>query len=128
MVQQRVFDSSGPNAFLFNATDTARDFLLDEGTDVKYGARPLKRAIERLLVHPMSNLIATEQINGGDIIRIDFDPEDKALTFVKESEGMSPFVMQQMTTSSMSALAGAVGNAIPEETLRGVNAKSRGNK
>ena len=128
MVQQRIFDSSGPTAFLFNVTEAGKDFLLDEGTDVKYGARPLKRAIERLLVHPMSNLIATEQINGGDVIRVDIDPSERCLTFVKESEGMSPFIMQQMTTASLGALSGAVGNSIPEELPRGMNARSRGNK
>ena len=40
---------------------------------MKYGARHLKRAIERNLVHPLSNLIATEQVRGGDLIRVDFD-------------------------------------------------------
>jgi len=128
MVQQRIFDSSGPSAFLFNATDSAKDFLLDEGTDVKYGARPLKRSIERLLVHPMSNLIATEQIAGGDVIKVDFDPDVRSLVFVKESEGMSPFIMQQMTTAALSNLAGAVGTTIPEDLPRGMNARSRGNK
>lgn len=128
MVQQRVFDSSGPSAFLFNVTDAAKDYLLDEGTDVKYGARPLKRSIERLLVHPMSNLIATEQICGGDVIRIDFDEEPRSLTFTKEAEGMSPYILQQMTTASLSALAGAVANSIPEELPRGISARSRGNK
>jgi len=128
MVQQRVFESSGPGSFLFNVTDAGKDFLLDEGTDVKYGARPLKRAIERLLVHPLSNLIATEQVNGGDIIRVDYDPADNILSFVKETEGMSTLVMQQMNTLALSALAGAVGAGIPEESLRGIGARSRGNK
>ena len=45
-----------------------------EGTDLKYGARHLKRAIERLLVQPISNLIATDQVRGGDCLSIDFDP------------------------------------------------------
>ena len=128
MVQNRIYESSGPSSFLFNMTDAAKDFLLDEGTDVKYGARPLKRAIERLIVHPMSNLIATEQINGGDIIRIEYDSVDRALNFVKESEGMSSLVMQQLSTTALSALAGAVGTAMPEESIRGINARSRGNK
>ena len=48
--------------FVMNVSDSAREFLLMEGTDVRYGARPLKRAIERLLVQPMSNLIVTGQI------------------------------------------------------------------
>ena len=43
--------------------------------DLKYGARHLKRAIERLLVQPMSNLIATDQVRGGDCILVDFNAD-----------------------------------------------------
>ncbi len=73
MVQQRVFSSGAGAPFVFSLTDDAKDFLLREGTDLKYGARHLKRAIERNLVHPLSNLIATEQVRGGDLIRVDYD-------------------------------------------------------
>jgi ATP-dependent Clp protease ATP-binding subunit ClpA len=125
MVQQRIFDSSGVNAFVFTATDTAKDYLLREGTDVKYGARPLKRAIEKLLVHPMSNLIATEQVRGGDMLKVHYDEAENALVFLKEAEGMPAHYMQQMTTASLSALAGAVGAALPEENSRGA-ARGRG--
>ena len=125
MVQQRIFDSSGVNAFVFTATDAAKDYLLREGTDVKYGARPLKRAIEKLLVHPMSNLIATEQVRGGDMLKVHFDDGDNGLVFLKEAEGMPAHYMQQMTTASLSALAGAVGAALPEENSRGA-ARGRG--
>jgi ATP-dependent Clp protease ATP-binding subunit ClpA len=60
-VQQRVFNSANGAPFVFSLTDEAREFLLREGTDVKYGARHLKRAIDRNLVHPLSNLIATSR-------------------------------------------------------------------
>src|ERR1700687_282386 len=59
-VQQRVQTASAGKAFLINVTSGARKFLLTEGIDLMYGARPLKRAIERLLVQPLSNLMATE--------------------------------------------------------------------
>ncbi len=123
MVQQRVFESAGANAFVFTATDNAKDFLLREGTDVKYGARPLKRAIERLLVHPMSNLIATDQVRGGDMLRIDFDSTENRLIFLKEAEGMPSQFLQQITTSNFGVLTGSVGVGIPEETGRTVSAR-----
>jgi ATP-dependent Clp protease ATP-binding subunit ClpA len=123
MVQQRVFESAGANAFVFTATDNAKDFLLREGTDVKYGARPLKRAIERLLVHPMSNLIATDQVRGGDMLRIDFDSTASCLVFLKEAEGMPSQFLQHITTASMNALAGAAGASVPEETGRTASAR-----
>ena len=88
-LQQRIFNSGSTTPFVFNVTADARAFLLRQGTDMKYGARHLKRAIERSLVHPLSNLIASDQVHGGDLIRIDFDPEVEELVFVKEAEQMA---------------------------------------
>lgn len=89
MVQERIFSAADPDRhFVFSLTPQAKDYLLAEGTDMKYGARHLKRAIERLLVQPLSNLIATEQVRGGDLIRVDYDPEPGCLTFVKEAVGL----------------------------------------
>jgi ATP-dependent Clp protease ATP-binding subunit ClpB len=85
-VQQRVLETAR-GQFLFRVTSAARDFLLLEGTDQRYGARHLKRAIERHIVYPLANLLATEQVHLGDLIRIDWDGEHKQLTFVRESEG-----------------------------------------
>ena len=85
-VQQRVLETAR-GQFLFKVTPAARDFLLKEGTDQRYGARHLKRAIERHIVYPLANLLATEQVKLGDLIRIDWNGEDKQLTFVRESEG-----------------------------------------
>ena len=85
-VQQRVLETAR-GQFLFRVTSAARDFLLQEGTDQRYGARHLKRAIERHIVYPLANLLATEQVHLGDLIRIDWDGEHKQLTFVRESEG-----------------------------------------
>src|ERR1700736_6363500 len=70
MVQQRIQTAAASEPFVVNVTDTAREFLLMEGTDFRYGARHLKRAIERLLVHPLSNLMASGQIDRGDRIRV----------------------------------------------------------
>ena len=73
-VQQRVFGAgSGDRSFVFSLTEPAKSHLLTEGTDLKYGARHLKRAIERLLVQPLSNLVATSQVRGGDWLRVDFE-------------------------------------------------------
>jgi len=77
--------------------------LLREGTDVKYGARHLKRAIDRALVHPMSNLIATQQVRGGDLIKVDFDAESNAMAFAKEAEDMPAYAMVQMMEASANA-------------------------
>jgi ATP-dependent Clp protease ATP-binding subunit ClpA len=85
-VQQRVLDTA-KGQFLFRVTDAGRDFLLLEGTDQRYGARHLKRAIERHVVYPLANLLATDQVSLGDLVRIDWDESHKQLTFVREGEG-----------------------------------------
>jgi ATP-dependent Clp protease ATP-binding subunit ClpA len=86
MVQQRVLDT-GRGQFLFRATPAARKFLLREGTDFKYGARHLKRAIEKFVVYPLANLLATEQVRFGDVLLVDCDGEEQALSFHREGQG-----------------------------------------
>jgi len=86
MVQKRVLDTA-TGKFLFRVTDPGRNFLLQEGTDQRYGARHLKRAIERYLVYPLANLLATQQVHMGDLVRVDWDGVHKELTFVREKEG-----------------------------------------
>jgi ATP-dependent Clp protease ATP-binding subunit ClpA len=71
----------------FMLDEAARDLLLREGTDTRYGARHLKRAIERVLVHPLSNLIATDQVEPGDRLRVETD--QNTLVFSKETEGLA---------------------------------------
>jgi ATP-dependent Clp protease ATP-binding subunit ClpB len=84
-VQERIEKTRAGKRFLINVTDSARDFLLMEGTDVRYGARPLKRAIERLLVQPLSNLIVTGQIRQSDCIRVTHSASAPVLTFFREA-------------------------------------------
>jgi ATP-dependent Clp protease ATP-binding subunit ClpB len=96
MIQERIFTASPSRSFAFQATPSAKSYLLQQGTDMKYGARYLKRAIERLLVQPLSNLIATAQIRGGDYIRVDLDAVRNALTFLKEADGLPAREMSEM--------------------------------
>ena len=123
ILQTRIFSSSMTTPFVFSVTEEAKDFLLREGTDMKYGARHLKRAIDRALVHPMSNLIATQQVRGGDLIKVDFDPDDNQLTFAKEAEDMPAYAMAQMMEASTNVPAGvlAAGTAaeLPRVVARG---------
>jgi len=95
MVQQRVLQAAGANQFVFNCTSKVKEYLLQEGTDPRYGARHLKRAIERNIVFPLANLVATGQVKLGDFVRIDLTGESH-LTFVKEAEGaMVPVLLER---------------------------------
>ena len=87
-VQKRVLDSAA-RPFLFRITEEGREFLLQEGTDQRYGARHLKRAIERYVVCPMARLLATAQVRQGDMLLIDLQPGDKGLAFSRDTERRS---------------------------------------
>src|SRR5271154_2077211 len=87
-VQQRVLETA-KGQFLFRVTGQGREFLLQEGTDQRYGARHLKRAIERHIVYPLANLLATEQVHLGDLVCIDWNAEQDRLTFVREGENLA---------------------------------------
>jgi ATP-dependent Clp protease ATP-binding subunit ClpB len=82
MVQERIHSTG--KSFFITVTDSARELLLAEGTDVRYGARHLKRAIERLLVQPLANLVASGQIRRGDAIRVTHRNGTEGLTFFCE--------------------------------------------
>ncbi len=110
-VQERIMSATGGNQFVFKCTPGARDFLLDEGTDRKFGARHLKRAIERHLVFPLSNLLATRQIQLGDLISVDYEPGNSKLIFLKQEQG---------------ALVGALEGVSAETALVPVSSRSAG--
>ena len=112
MVQQRILMASAVNQFVFSCTPKVKSFLLHEGTDPKYGARHLKRAIERHIVFQLANLVATGQIKLGDFIRIDLSPEGK-LMFIKEAEN----AMVPMLLERHGAAAGALPMARPARTV-----------
>jgi ATP-dependent Clp protease ATP-binding subunit ClpA len=124
IVQQRIFNSAAGAPFVLSLSDPAKEFLLREGTDLKYGARHLKRAIDRGLVHPLSNLIATDQVRGGDLIRVDFDSTLSRLTFFKEAEDMPAYAMVQMVDTAIAPSSGSLSAGAAAEPSRAVHAKS----
>jgi len=123
MLQQRIFNSATTTPFVFNLTAEAKEFLLREGTDMKYGARHLKRAIERSLVHPLSNLIASDQIRGGDLIKVDYDRDCPSLCFTKEAEEMPAYAMVQMIDTTFAAQPQVAATAAEVEYPRVANAR-----
>ena len=61
-------------------TDGAVDFLVERGFDVKFGARPLRRAIQRYLEDPLSEKILLAEFAAGDQIEVDVDAEGEGLS------------------------------------------------
>jgi ATP-dependent Clp protease ATP-binding subunit ClpB len=101
-VQQRVMDAVS-TSFRFRLAPSAREFLLREGTDLKYGARHLKRAIERYVVNPLARLVATDQVNTGDMLLVDCHPGDKGLAFLRDTQ-QSPSLAKMLLAASNSSL------------------------
>lgn len=114
-VQDRIMASAGTK-FVFRCTDAAKDMLLREGIDLKYGARHLKRAIERFLVYPLSNLVATEQVGLGDLVNVDLNEDTGKLIFSKRSGGaliQEPSDVEQVP-EEVEKKSGGVGMPIPQ--------------
>jgi len=112
-VQQRVLETAR-GQFLFRVTSAARDFLLQEGTDQRYGARHLKRAIERHIVYPLANLLATEQVHLGDLICIDYNKKQEGLTFTREGENLSVPVRKVEPVVPVKAAQAKSGKTVDE--------------
>jgi ATP-dependent Clp protease ATP-binding subunit ClpB len=114
-VQERIMMSAGTK-FVFQCSDTAKNMLLQEGIDFKYGARHLKRAIERFLVYPLSNLVATGQVGLGDLVYIDLNAQTSKLIFSKQSGGalIQDMVVPHAPTENLASRSGSVGLPIPQ--------------
>ncbi len=97
-VQKRVSDSM-TSPFLFRVTSEGRQFLLEEGTDQRYGARHLKRAIERYLVFPLARLLATAQVRSGDVLLIDRHAGENGLAFLMDTEQRSCYAPMPIVAS-----------------------------
>ena len=86
---RRRIDEGAAEQFSFTATDAAKEFLLAEGTDYRYGARQLKRAIERFVVSPLASLASSKQLRLGDVVVIDLDSSGKKLGFFRDDTEVS---------------------------------------
>ena len=125
-VQDRITESAGTK-FVFECSDPAKEFLLGEGIDLKYGARHLKRAIERFLVYPLSNLVATQQVETGDFVMVDFDKEKDVLTFRKQSGKMIiSDSTEDATEEEPLTKSDAVGIPLPHASAAPQMSKSKG--
>lgn len=126
-VQDRITESAGTK-FAFECTDDAKEYLLSEGIDLKYGARHLKRAIERFLVYPLSNLVATQQVETGDFVLVDFDEERKQLNFTKQTGKMIVAEPKDDSDNDDELLinADAVGMPLPQTEAAVGMSKSKG--
>src|SRR2546423_8696133 len=114
-VQDRIMAAAGTK-FVFQCSNTAKDMLLREGLDFKYGARHLKRSVERFLVYPLSNLLATGQIGLGELVHVGLNSDTKRLVFSKQSGGalITDIAEASQQDQQLAARSGSVGLPIPQ--------------
>jgi ATP-dependent Clp protease ATP-binding subunit ClpC len=66
--------------FGIKLSEEAKDYVLEKGYDIQYGARPLKRAIQKYLEDPMAETIIKSTLVEGDTMLVDFDKENEEIT------------------------------------------------
>jgi ATP-dependent Clp protease ATP-binding subunit ClpC len=83
---KKLFDRIEKLGYNIKLSEAAKDFIADKGFDQKYGARPLKRAIQKYLEDPLADQIISAHLEEGDEIKVDFDPKKEEIT-VKVKKG-----------------------------------------
>jgi ATP-dependent Clp protease ATP-binding subunit ClpC len=82
----KLFDRVEKLGYIIKLSEKAKDFIADKGFDQKYGARPLKRAIQKHLEDPLADLIISTNLEEGDEVKVDFDAKKEEIT-VKVKKG-----------------------------------------
>ena len=78
---KNVFDRIGQVGYIVKLTDDAKNFIASKGYDIQYGARPLKRAIQKYIEDELADIIIRDAAKEGDEILLDYDKEkDKIIT------------------------------------------------
>src|SRR5258705_7279979 len=116
-VQDRIMHSVGAK-FVLQCSDAAKDMLLREGLDFRYGARHIRRSIERFLVYPLSSLIATGQMQSGDLVYVDINHETSKLIFMKYAGGSLVKGVRQPKSESNSTSADSPVVTLPFSTAQ----------
>jgi ATP-dependent Clp protease ATP-binding subunit ClpA len=115
-IQDHIMSAS-KTKFIFQCSDGVKELFLREGVDRRYGARHLKRAIERILVYPLANLVATEQVGFGDQVSVEVIAETDKLTFTKSARNVFIYGTQDSATETASVTE-SEGASVPRPRSR----------
>jgi ATP-dependent Clp protease ATP-binding subunit ClpA len=113
-LQDRILTNSAAGGFVLRVTDRVRERLLREGVDARYGARHLRRAIEALIVQPLSSLVASGKVRQGDMLEID-DETGERLVFSLIGQDLSVQTMSESAGPAVAPLlrlAAALGEGV----------------
>ena len=84
-----LFNRVNQLGYKIELTLEAKQFIADKGYDSQFGARPLKRAIQKYLEDPIAEEILKGDLNDGDTMEIDFDKETNEITIIDKNKGES---------------------------------------
>jgi len=79
-----VFKRVEELGFTIQLTDKAKDYIVEKGWDVQFGARPLKRAIQKYLEDPLAEEIIKTKIEPGSVISVDYDKESDEIRIITQ--------------------------------------------
>ena len=90
-------------------TPAARERVVRDGYDPAYGARPLRRTVQRLVQDPLAMRILDGSVLPGDLVRVDADPEADSMRFerMEEKGAPDPQVNEEKAESASKSKAGA---------------------
>jgi ATP-dependent Clp protease ATP-binding subunit ClpC len=77
---KNVFKRIGQAGYQIQLTDTAKEFIASKGYDIQFGARPLKRAIQKYVEDELADIIIREEVKEGDRVLLDYDKENDKIT------------------------------------------------
>jgi len=90
-LQEHLDKRLGLNTFRLEVPARARRYLLEKGTSTEYGARELKRTMQRQLIQPLASMIASGDILPGIRVRVDLSPrKDKLLIRAVSDDSLAP--------------------------------------
>ena len=79
---QKLLDRMKGLGYSLRITDKAKDFIAEKGYDKQFGARPLKRTIQRFIEDEIAEKIVLGEVREGDTISVDYADKDEKLTFL----------------------------------------------
>ncbi|MDX2271110.1 MAG: ATP-dependent Clp protease ATP-binding subunit [Cyanobacteriota bacterium] len=86
LLLKEVFDRMAEKKILLSVTDRFKDLIVEEGYNPSYGARPLRRAIQRLMEDILAEEILTGRVKEGSTATLDVDEDRKTKVLVNEPE------------------------------------------
>jgi len=96
-----LYDRVGNLGFKIKLSEEAKDYVLEKGYDIQYGARPLKRAIQKYLEDPMAETIIKSSLVEGDTLLVDFDKEKEEITVaIQKKKGALPKGKKELPEST----------------------------